>query len=61
MAKNELYISMFFLTKLKIKGMEKIVIYVLAFDAIKILTCWVLQNDHQSLSFVQKYYKMTNF
>ena len=44
----------FFLTKLKIKGKEKkIVIYVVAFDPIKILTCWALQNDRQNLSFVK--------
>ena len=28
-------------------------IYVVAFDPIKILTCWVLQNDRQNLSFVK--------
>ena len=28
-------------------------IYVVAFDPIKILTCWALQNDHQNLSFVK--------
>ena len=28
-------------------------IYVIAFDPIKILTCWALQNDHQNLSFVK--------
>ena len=28
-------------------------IYVLALDPIKILTCWVLQNDCQNLTFVQ--------
>jgi hypothetical protein len=45
MAKNgykvaiyELDISSFFLTKLKKKGKEKIVIYVVALDPIKILT-----------------------
>ena len=45
--------SNFFLTKLKIKGTGKNVIYVVAFDPIKILTCWVLQNDRQNLSFVK--------
>jgi hypothetical protein len=29
------------------------VIYVIAFDPIKILTCWALQNDSQNLSFVK--------
>ena len=28
-------------------------IYVIAFDPIKSLTCWALQNDHQNLSFVK--------
>ena len=28
-------------------------IYVVAFDPIKILTCWALQNDGQNLSFVK--------
>ena len=28
-------------------------IYVIAFDPIKILTCWALQNDRQNLSFVK--------
>ena len=28
-------------------------IYVIAFDPIKILTCWALQNDCQNLSFVK--------
>ena len=32
----------FFLTKLKIKGNKKIVIYVVALDPTKVLTCWVL-------------------
>jgi hypothetical protein len=44
----------FFLTKLKIKGEEKIVIYVVALDPIKILTRWALQNDRKkNLSFVK--------
>jgi hypothetical protein len=29
------------------------VIYVVAFDPIKIMTCWALQNDCQNLSFVK--------
>ena len=33
--------------------MKKFVIYVVAFDPIRILTCWVLQNDRQSLIFVK--------
>ena len=28
-------------------------IYAMAFDPIKILTCWALQNDRQNLSFVK--------
>ena len=28
-------------------------IYVVAFDPIKILTCWAPQNDRQNLSFVK--------
>ena len=28
-------------------------IYIIAFDPIKILTCWALQNDRQNLSFVK--------
>ena len=28
-------------------------IYVVAFDPIKIMTCWALQNDCQNLSFVK--------
>ena len=28
-------------------------IYVVAFDPIKILTCWALKNDRQNLSFVK--------
>ena len=32
--------------------MERIVIYAVAFDPIKILTCWALKNDRQNLSFV---------
>ena len=28
-------------------------IYVIALDTIQILTCWVLQNDRQNLSFVK--------
>ena len=31
-------------------------IYVIAFDPIKILTCWALQNDRQNLSFVKATY-----
>ena len=27
--------------------------YVVPFDPIKILTCWVLQNDRQNVSFVK--------
>ena len=53
MAFYELYISSFFLTKLKIKRKEKNVINVVAFDSIKILTCWFLQNDCQNLTFVK--------
>ena len=38
----------------KIENKRKtIVIYVVAFDPINILTCWVLQNDRQNLSFVK--------
>ena len=33
--------------------MKRIVIYTVAFDPIKILTCWALQNDCQNLSFVK--------
>ena len=58
MAKNgskmtiyELYISNFFLAKLKIKGNDKNVIYVVVFDPIKILIGWAHQNDRQNLSF----------
>jgi hypothetical protein len=29
------------------------VIYVIAFDPIKIMTCWALQNDCHNLSFVK--------
>ena len=43
----------FFLTKLKKKERTKIVIYVVAFDPIKIFTCWALKNDRQNLSFVK--------
>ena len=28
-------------------------VYVIAGDPIKILTCWVLQNDRQNLSFLK--------
>ena len=28
-------------------------IYVVAFDPIKIMTCWALQNDRQNLCFVK--------
>ena len=28
-------------------------VYVIAFDPIKILTCWAIQNDRQNLSFVK--------
>ena len=43
----------FFLTKLKKKETKTFVVYVIAFDPIKILTWWVLQNDRQNLSFVK--------
>ena len=43
----------FFLTKLKIKKMKKIVIYVVVFDPIKILVGWAHQSDCQNLSFVK--------
>ena len=33
--------------------MKKMVIYVIAFDPIKSLTCWALQNDHQNLRFMK--------
>ena len=33
--------------------MKRIVMYVVAFDPIKILTCWALQNDCQNFSFVK--------
>ena len=33
--------------------MNQTVIYVIAFDPIKIMTCWALQNDCQNLSFVK--------
>jgi hypothetical protein len=41
----ELKFPGFFLKKLKIKGNN--FSFDLALDPIKILTCWVLQNDHQ--------------
>ena len=31
-------------------------IYVVAFDPIKTLTCWAPQNNHQNLSFVKATY-----
>ena len=34
----------FFLKKLKINGNKKIVIFVVAFNPIRILTCWDLQS-----------------
>ena len=36
--------------------MKKIVIYVIAFDPIKIYTDWAHQNDGQNLSFVKYIY-----
>ena len=33
--------------------MQKIVIYVVVFDSIKILVGWAQQNDFQNLSFVK--------
>ena len=33
--------------------MKRIVIYAVAFDPIKILTCWAPQNNRQNLSFVK--------
>ena len=42
----------FFLQNLK-KGNKDFLSYVEAFDPIKILTCWALQNDHQNLIFVK--------
>ena len=33
--------------------MKTYVFFVIAFDPIKILTCWALQNDCQNLSFVK--------
>ena len=36
--------------------MNQTVIYVIAFDPIKIMTCWALQNDCQNLSFVKAIY-----
>ena len=33
--------------------MNQIVVYVIAFDPIKIMTCWALHNDCQNLSFVK--------
>jgi hypothetical protein len=56
MAIYKLYISSFFSCKVenKRKG-KKIVIYDVAFDPIKILTCWMLQNDCQNLSFVKAF------
>ena len=35
--------------------MNQTVIYVIAFDPIKIMTCWALQNDSQNLSFVKAF------
>ena len=52
MAIYELYISSFFSYKSENKR-KTIVIYVVAFNPIKILTCWVLQNDGQNLTFVK--------
>ena len=52
MAIYVLYISSFFSYKIENKR-RTIVIYVVAFDPINILTCWVLQNDRQNLSFVK--------
>ena len=46
-------LCLFFLTKLKIKEMKKIVIYVVIFDPIKILVGWAHKNDCQNLSFVK--------
>jgi hypothetical protein len=57
MAIYEFYISsFFFLTKLKIKGRENFLIYVIAFDPIRILTRLALKNDRQNLSFVKPTY-----
>jgi hypothetical protein len=44
--------SFFFLTKLQKRKQNKIVIFVIAFDPIKIFVDWAHQNDHQNLSFV---------
>ena len=38
--------------------MKRIVMNVVAFDPIKILTCWALQNDSQKLSFVTAIYEV---
>ena len=48
-----IYELVFFLQIWKQKKMKRIVIYAVAFDPIKILTCWVLQNDCQNLTFVK--------
>ena len=45
--------SVLFLTKLQKTGSKRYVIYVKAFDPIKILISWALQNDRQNLSFVK--------
>ena len=56
-------------SKLKKVEMENFLSYAIAFDQIKILTCWAPQNDRLNLSFVkdvsvgskkmtEKYYKI---
>ena len=48
--------SFFFLQNGKNGNKNKIVIYVIAFDPIKIYTDWAHQNDGQNLSFVKYIY-----
>ena len=45
--------SAFVLQNGKNTEMKPFVFFVIAFDPIKILTCWALQNDRQNLSFVK--------
>jgi hypothetical protein len=44
----------------KTQILQQIVVYVVAFDPIKIKTCLALQNDYQNLSFVKDNYVVWN-
>ena len=52
----KLKFSGFFLSKLKNTVFKQIVVYVVAFDPIKIQTCLAPQNECQHLSFVKDTY-----